>query len=142
MSTTRIEFQEKGLNLLWSWILDKIIHDLPEQYRFIIRSELPEYCGAVQTQTFTSVQHALDVLYHGTATDYINQFWDSDGKDIGLIGLQLFQGIKVTIESLKAVIEEHSDWEDVNAAHEECNEDRKMHEMKDEKDYSAKECKE
>ena len=49
MSTTRIEFQEKGLNLLWSWILDKIIHDLPEQYRFIIRIEWPEHCDGVQT---------------------------------------------------------------------------------------------
>ena len=84
----------------------------------------------------------MDELYHGTATDYINQFWSSDGKDIDLIGLQLFQGIKDATESLKSVKEEHSDWEDVNAAHGECKEDRKMYEMKNEKDYSAKECKE
>ena len=110
MSTTGIKFSEKGLQLLWSWILDKITHDLSPQCRFIIRIEW------MQIETLASIQNILDDLYHGTATDYINQFWHSDGKDIGLVGLKLFQAIKIATESLEAVIKEDLNWLDANDA--------------------------
>lgn len=102
------EFIEKGMDVLWKWIMVQIDLNLSIEHLTFIE-------WALQNESVTDsegficeqvIRTIMDEVYNGTAREFLNQFWNSDGKGIDVAGSNLESAIQEMIAMLQLYIDE------------------------------------
>lgn len=109
--TLRNEYKETATILVWKYVMRQIKHGLnKDQIIFLYWAFHDDTAIGSDGQSYEFIiRGMMDKVYDGAATDFVLQFWDTNGNDVDEAWLELYKAVQDMILELKSFINDKSD---------------------------------
>jgi len=107
----RDEYKETAVILVWKWVMRQIKHAFnTDQIIFLYWAFHDDTAIGSDGQSYEFIMRGMmDKVYDGAATNFVLQFWDSNGNDVGDAWLELYRAVQNMIIDLKSFINDKND---------------------------------